>query len=438
MDIKIDDDSLEGVTILRPLKGIDPEMELCLESSFQQYYPKNKMEILFCVQDANDPAVALAQHLINKYPKVDAKLLVDSDQSHKDNYGVNPKVNNLMKGYKSSKFDIIWVCDSNVWARPDTLRRSVYSLVHSLDDGRFTKRPVKLVHHAPLAISLSQHIMGAKLDEMFLSTSHCKFYVSLNKVAVAPCVNGKSNLYRKSDLNLAVARIGQSAIQPSLNGMSGDQIRDAKYYSLLDNHGLAFFARYIGEDNMIGIALWNHCGGRTGLTGDCVMQPLGGQNSWIDYCLRRMRWLRVRKYMVLAATMLEPSTECLLCGVFGTFAVSVLFLGCGFRKMWFCMHVLIWFLTDYFQVHYLFQSIRDTSNINSELLPYFLKASFKLDANIPKLSGKRLISLRRFVPMWIMREILALPIWIAAVVGSRVDWRGQPFKIKADLSAEAL
>lgn len=53
--------------------------------------------------------------------------------------------------------------------------------------------------------------LGAKLDEMFMLTSHLKFYVSLNNLAVAPCVNGKSNIYRKSDLDLAVAKI------PSLN-----------------------------------------------------------------------------------------------------------------------------------------------------------------------------------------------------------------------------
>src|SRR5271170_7021664 len=61
---------LWGVSILRPLKGLDPQLEDCLESAFQQNYPQ--FEILLSVADELDPATKVANHLIAKYPDVPA------------------------------------------------------------------------------------------------------------------------------------------------------------------------------------------------------------------------------------------------------------------------------------------------------------------------------------------------------------------------------
>ncbi|KAG7771434.1 hypothetical protein KL931_001132 [Ogataea haglerorum] len=428
IDSQIKVSELEGVTILRPLKGVDPELEICLRSSFEQKYPKTKLEIIFCVQDKDDPSIPVVEELISQYPDVDAKLMIDQDQGAKDTYGPNPKVNNLAKGLKAAKYDILWIQDSNVWSHPYTLQRSVVSLTRSLNNGSPTSRKINLVHHAPLAVSLGGFptaTLGANLDELFLATSHSKFYVSFNELAVAPCVNGKSNVYRRSDLDEAVSRMGELATVPSSNGQSGDIHKDAKYYSLQPGQGIRFFARYIGEDNMIGIALWNYGQGRTGMTGDCVVQPLGGSNSLRDYCYRRIRWLRVRKYMVLTATLLEPTTECFLCGLYGSFAVGVIFQNVLFSKSYFVFHVVAWFLTDYIQLQHLFDCVRGGGLQE----PFFIK----LDSR--KTRDK---SIRWFFVHWFLRELLAFPIWVVAVLGSRIDWRGQTFRIKSDLSAEKV
>ena len=111
-------DTLEPVTILRPIKGIDPELFTCLESSFVQNYPIDKVEIIFCVDDDFDESIPILKELIAKYPKIDAKVLVsqyDKQGNKLDYYGPNPKVNNLAKGFLNSKYDIIWIMDSNVW-----------------------------------------------------------------------------------------------------------------------------------------------------------------------------------------------------------------------------------------------------------------------------------------------------------------------------------
>ncbi|VEU24111.1 DEKNAAC105368 [Brettanomyces naardenensis] len=422
LESNIKDSDLVGVTILRPLKGIDPEMETCLESSFLQNYPKDRLEIIFCVQDPHDPAIDVVQRLIARFPRVDAKLMLDQEGAM-DNYGPNPKINNLAKGYKAAKFDTLWVIDSNVWARPDTLRRSVYTMVHNLHDGSKVcgTRTVGLVNHVPLALAMKGSSAGSRLDEMFLSTSHAKFYVALNTVAIAPCVNGKSNIYRRSDLDASVELASGIDNEADSRTFSGKPFNESPDHS----PSITYFARYIGEDNMIATALWDHVGARSGMSLDAVIQPLGGtsplQNNTIaDYVSRRVRWLRARKYMVLAATLVEPTTECLVCGIIGTFGLSVLLWGSRFNLLFFTCHVLTWFLIDYTQYHILSECIR--SGLYS--VPDFLDSKGK--------------SLSEFIPIWITREVLAFPIWAIAMAGSEIDWRGQPFRINADLTAERL
>ena len=68
---------LSGVSILRPLKGLDPQLEECLESAFRQNYPQ--FEILLSVADDRDPAADVAKALIAKYPNVNAKLITGND-----------------------------------------------------------------------------------------------------------------------------------------------------------------------------------------------------------------------------------------------------------------------------------------------------------------------------------------------------------------------
>lgn len=434
----LDNDDLEGVTILRPIKGIDPELELCLESCLLQKYPVNKMQILFCVESSNDPAVPIIERLLKRHSDKDAELLIDDQLPDEPHYfGPNPKVNNLAKGYKLAKFDIIWILDSNVWVNPGTLARSVISLNYHIDNGRQTYdpitgkgTPIKLVHHTPLAVAIDNENstinLGAKLDEMFLLTSHAKFYVFFNKASIAPCVNGKSNIYRRSSLDFSVKQITQNKVK-TIN--SENIAIDALQY-VQPGEGIRFFSKYIGEDNMIGIALWeNEQGGRTGMTGDVVVQPIGDnlKNGIWDYINRRVRWLRVRRYMVLAATLVEPTTESLVIGLFGSFGASNLFFGGKYQCGLLLLNEIIWCFTDYTQYQALLNySNKDTLCDSEQDTPFFL--------NFNKVK----FEFSRWLPIWILREVLALPIWIIAMCGTSIDWRNRPFKIKADLSAEAL
>jgi ceramide glucosyltransferase len=62
-----------GVSILRPLKGLDPNLYENLESTFTQEYPN--FEIFFAVADQHDQALSVVRDLISKYPDVDAYIV---------------------------------------------------------------------------------------------------------------------------------------------------------------------------------------------------------------------------------------------------------------------------------------------------------------------------------------------------------------------------
>jgi ceramide glucosyltransferase len=66
--------SAPGVSILRPLKGLDSNLSECLESSFKQDYPN--FEILLSVADEDDEALPIVHELIAKYPNVNARVVI--------------------------------------------------------------------------------------------------------------------------------------------------------------------------------------------------------------------------------------------------------------------------------------------------------------------------------------------------------------------------
>ena len=64
------------ITIFKPLKGLDEELEQNLRSFFGLDYPTYQM--LFGVADENDPAIPVVQKLLAEFPDHDAQLVVGS------------------------------------------------------------------------------------------------------------------------------------------------------------------------------------------------------------------------------------------------------------------------------------------------------------------------------------------------------------------------
>jgi len=97
----------QGVTILRPVAGLENNLERTLMSTFQLGH--DKIDIIFCVAKADDPAIPLVEKLISSHPEKQARLLIGDDPISQ-----NPKLNNLIKGWRQARHDWIVMTDSNV------------------------------------------------------------------------------------------------------------------------------------------------------------------------------------------------------------------------------------------------------------------------------------------------------------------------------------
>lgn len=298
--------------------------------------------------------------------------------------GVNPKVNNLIRSYRQAAHDIIWVIDSGVMAAPGTLARSVDALMAPPSSVlNHSRRKIGLVHHVPFAFSSGGGKLGSKLEEAFLNTNHAKMYIALNTIAIDSCVVGKSNLWRRSDVD----RVNGSEKPIPNADQGGNQTGE---------RGLAVFGRYLAEDNMIARAIWHELGQRHELSCDVVRNAVGHM-TLSDYVWRRVRWVRVRKHMVFAATLMEPFTESVVLGLIGAASLRHL------------LGLSAWIL----------------------LLVHFLAFIF-VDLDVyASLAGHPLPAAKRwqFIGAWGAREILALPIWMLAMFGSEVEWRGKKYQV---------
>jgi len=109
---------LPPVTMLKPLKGIDPEIWESFCSHCEQQYPS--FQLIFGVSDPADPAIDLVRKLQAKYPKLAIELIVCNRT-----LGANIKVSNLAQMLPLARHELLLVNDSDIRVAPDYLRNVV-------------------------------------------------------------------------------------------------------------------------------------------------------------------------------------------------------------------------------------------------------------------------------------------------------------------------
>jgi ceramide glucosyltransferase len=113
--------SLPPISVLRPLYGDEPLLEEALASACAQDYPH--FQVVFGVQDPQDPALAVVQRLRARFPGHDIALVVDDRAP-----GRNRKVANLTNMLDAARHDVLVIADSDVHVPPDYLRRIAATL----------------------------------------------------------------------------------------------------------------------------------------------------------------------------------------------------------------------------------------------------------------------------------------------------------------------
>jgi len=170
------------VSILKPLKGLDDNLFDNLSSFCNQNYPS--YEILFCLQDINDPAYKVARRVQERSPGRNISIVVE-----KCNIGLNPKVNNLIPAYRRARHPYVLISDSNVMVDENYLQEIM----------RFTADPsVGLVSN--LIRGIGGRSLGALFENLHLNSFIIGSVSFLDRVLGMPCVIGKSMLMKKDDL----------------------------------------------------------------------------------------------------------------------------------------------------------------------------------------------------------------------------------------------
>ncbi|TAN44536.1 MAG: glycosyltransferase [Nitrospirae bacterium] len=170
------------VSVLKPLKGIDDNLFDNLSSFCVQDYPS--YELIFALQDHNDPAYKVARKVKEKYKDRNISIIVGQRED-----GLNPKVNNLIPAYKAAAYDYILISDSNVLADRDYLKETVACMSDP---------------SVGLVTNIIKGVRGRTLASIFENLHMNSFVIGsvcfLDKFLGMPCVIGKSMLMKKDVL----------------------------------------------------------------------------------------------------------------------------------------------------------------------------------------------------------------------------------------------
>jgi ceramide glucosyltransferase len=104
-----------AISVLKPLCGHDEGLEENLRSFFEQQYPE--FELLLAVHHENDPAVEVAEKVMNQFGgRVNARLIITGESPIP-----NAKSYSLNRLVREAKYDLLVMSDSDIRAHSDLL-----------------------------------------------------------------------------------------------------------------------------------------------------------------------------------------------------------------------------------------------------------------------------------------------------------------------------
>jgi len=113
----LDDAHLPPVSVLKPVHGLEAQLEKNIESFFRQNYPD--YEILFAADEPDDPALDVVRAVCARYPHIRSRVLVTGAP------WPNPVVHSFHCLSQAAAHDILVTTDSDVEVSPNYLREIV-------------------------------------------------------------------------------------------------------------------------------------------------------------------------------------------------------------------------------------------------------------------------------------------------------------------------
>jgi ceramide glucosyltransferase len=172
-----------GISILKPLCGVDDDLEANLEQFARLDYAGD-YEVVLGVKDTRDAAFAVARAAVARWPGV-MRLELQVGEP-----GRNPKVNQLITLADRARFDLLVISDSNTRVAPGYLEEIASG---------FADPSVGCVTH-PVA-GIGERTFGSLLDNLHLAASAAAGMIAAKRLADRDIVVGKSMALRREDVD---------------------------------------------------------------------------------------------------------------------------------------------------------------------------------------------------------------------------------------------
>ena len=114
---RLDSGFAPDITILKPVKGVDPRMYAGLESHCRQEYA-GRFEIVFGVSSLDDPAVSEIERLRAEFPECAIRVV-----ECRERLGTSGKVSNLVQMLREARYEHVLINDSDIFVSPHYLTR---------------------------------------------------------------------------------------------------------------------------------------------------------------------------------------------------------------------------------------------------------------------------------------------------------------------------
>jgi ceramide glucosyltransferase len=231
-------EAMPPISILKPVRGIDPLFYSVVCSHAQQDYPH--FELLFAVSDLDDPAVPIIERAIAEFPNRRIKLIVRSTVTP------NPKVGALIDLEKEALYDVLLVNDGDIRAPQGYLKTLAAEL----------EQPgVGLV--TALYRARAEHFPG-QLEAMGVATDFAPSTLVAPLVGVTEFAMGSTLFFRRADLTA----VG----------------------------GFEALSDFLADDYQLGRLITRS--GKKTLLSSCIVETSLGARTWREAWEHQLRWAR--------------------------------------------------------------------------------------------------------------------------------------------------
>lgn len=207
----------EGISILKPLCGLDAELEENLESYFGLTV-ECPLQVIFIVDTEADDALPIARAVAARHPNSSTVVVGGRDFP-------NLKVTALYRGHLKARYPVLWYADANIRATQEHFQGM-------LDAFAEARRSGPTIVAAPSSAVRGTGI-GANMERLHIAT-YVNLGTELTVLAGRPLAGGKSILIHADDLAAigGFERFGDCSNEDFTMGMAVRRIGSVAYGSV--------------------------------------------------------------------------------------------------------------------------------------------------------------------------------------------------------------